>query len=192
MTLSNSSKWILSLLAILSVAIIVHILVVLTIPENATHRAYEAVADYGPDRQFNPLPEVKAGSEPLPALDPAMQHATCRFQLADGPVLFHASIPAPFWSIGVFNETGEAIYSLNNRTVGSDVLSMLLISPEQLSILRENPPDDLADLIVIEQPIEEGFALLRAFVPADYKAAEVNAALQSAYCGWLDEGGNAL
>ncbi|NVK33139.1 MAG: hypothetical protein HWE23_01590 [Rhodobacteraceae bacterium] len=187
MSLSSGAKWVLSLLSIASLAIIVHILVILSIPQNATHRAYEAVALYGPDRQFNTLPEVRAGSEPLPALDPAMKHAACRFQLADGPVLFHASIPAPFWSIGVFNASGEAIYSLNNRTVGSDVLSMLLISPEQLSILRENPPEDLEDLIVIEQPIKDGFALLRAFVPSHYKSTEIETALSSAYCGWLDE-----
>ena len=116
---------------------------------------------HGPDRQFNLLPDVRPGAEALPDLDPAMKHATCRFQLSEGPVLFDASIPVPFWSIGLFNAAGEAVYSLNNRTAGAERLSMLVLTTEQLSILRENPPENLEDLIVIEteEPIS-GFALL--------------------------------
>lgn len=185
MTLSTRMTWAVSLLAILSIAVIVHILVVLTIPLNVVHSAYKDVGSFGPDRSFNLLPDVKPGEEPLPALDPAMKHASCRFSLADGPVLFTAAVPSPFWSIGVFNEAGEAVYSLNNRTAGSDILSMLVITSEQLSILRENPPEDLDELIVIETAPMNGFALLRAFVPSKFQSGEIETALKTSYCGGL-------
>lgn len=170
-------------LAVLALAVVVHVLVILAIPRQATHSSYSEAATFGPDRQFNLLPPLRAGAEPLPGLDPAMKHATCRYQLDNGPVLFTASVPVPFWSIGLFDDTGEVIYSLNNRTAGSDILSMLLITPEQLSILRENPPEDLDKLIVIETRASRGFALLRALSPAAARDLEVDLALKTAYCG---------
>ncbi|MBO6893640.1 MAG: hypothetical protein JJ866_16985 [Roseibium sp.] len=182
MTLSTRFSLTVGLLATLCLAAIIHILVVFSIPQNVQHSAFDNVAEHGPDRQFNLLPDVKPGQEALPELDPAMKHATCRFELADGPVLFDASIPVTFWSIGLFNSAGEAVYSLNNRTAGAERLSMLVLTPGQLSILRENPPENLEDLIVIETPEISGFALLRAYVPHHTKAAEIDAALQAASC----------
>ncbi|WP_209011527.1 hypothetical protein [Roseibium aggregatum] len=182
---SGSGNLIAGLLAVVSLAAIVHILVVLTIPQNATHSAYSNAARFGPDRAFNLLPDVVPGAEPLPGLDPAMKHALCRYQLDDGPVLFTASIPVPFWSMGLFNTRGDTIYSLNNRTAGSETLSMLVLTTEQLSILRENPPENLDELIVIETEDTEGFALLRAYVPHPSEAKLVGKALQAASCGAL-------
>ncbi|WP_269581441.1 DUF1254 domain-containing protein [Roseibium sp. Sym1] len=186
MTLSPRFSMTVGLLATLCLAAIIHILVVLAIPKNIQHSAYDNVASHGPDRQFNLLPDVRPGAEALPDLDPAMKHAACRFQLADGPVLFDASIPVPFWSIGLFNAAGEAVYSLNNRTAGAERLSMLVLTTQQLSILRENPPENLEDLIVIETeaPIS-GFALLRAYVPHASRAGTVDQALKSASCGGI-------
>jgi uncharacterized membrane protein len=184
MTLSPRFSLTVGVLATLCLAAVIHILVVLSIPANVLHSAYDKVAEHGPDRQFNLLPDIRPGEEALPDLDPAMKHAACRFQLADGPVLFDASIPVPFWSIGLFNAAGEAVYSLNNRTAGAERLSMLVLTTEQLSILRENPPENLEDLIVIEtaEPIS-GFALLRAYVPHPTRADSVDRALEAARCG---------
>ncbi|EFO29072.1 putative N- transmembrane anchored protein [Roseibium sp. TrichSKD4] len=186
MTLSKSMSWTVGILATLAIAGIVHILVILSIPKNVTHSAYAKTADFGADFQFNILSEVLPGQEPLPALDPAMTHAVCRFQIEEGPVQFTASLPVPFWSIGLFDVTGQIIYSLNNRTAGSETLSMLLLSPAQLSILRENPPEDLEDLIVIETEKQEGFAILRAFVSHPTELADTKAALQNAACDLLN------
>jgi uncharacterized membrane protein len=186
MTLSPRFSLTVGLLATLCLAAIIHILVVLSIPRNVQHSAYDNVATYGPDRQFNLLPDVRPGEEALPDLDPAMKHSACRFQLADGPVLFDASIPVPFWSIGLFNSAGEAVYSLNNRTAGAERLSMLVLTTQQLAILRENPPENLENLIVIEteKPLS-GFALLRAYVPHPSKAGATDRALKAATCSSL-------
>ncbi|QDG76993.1 hypothetical protein [Labrenzia sp. PHM005] len=185
MTLSTRFSFIAGTLAVFCLAAVIHILVVLTIPLNVKHGAYDDVQRYGPDRQFNVLPDVKPGAEPLPGLDPAMKHAICRFQLANGTVFFDAELPVPFWSIGIFNEAGEAVYSLNNRTAGADRLSMLLITPEQLSILRENPPENLEDLIVIETKETSGIALLRAYIPHPTRANAIEAAMSQATCDIL-------
>jgi uncharacterized membrane protein len=62
---------------------------------------------------------------------------------------------------------------------------MLVLTTEQLSILRENPPENLEDLIVIETDEISGFALLRAFVPHPSKADTVDKALMAADCGTI-------
>lgn len=185
MTLSPRFSITLAVFSVLFLATIVHILVVMGIPLNVQHSAYDNIATYGPDREFNLLPDVRPQQEALPDLDPAMKHATCRFQLADGPVFFDASIPTSFWSIGLFNSAGEAVYSLNNRTAGAERLSMLVLTPAQLSILRENPPENLEDLIVIETADISGFALLRAHVPHPSRANALDQALLSATCGTI-------
>lgn len=187
MTLSRRFSTTLGAIAILFLAVVIHILVVFGIPLNVRHSAYGNIATHGPDRQFNLLPDVRPQEEALPDLDPAMKHAACRFQLADGPILFDAGIPTSFWSIGLFNAAGEALYSLNNRTAGADRLSMLVITPSQLSILRENPPENLEDLIVIETDEISGFALLRAYVPHQSRAEGIDRALQAATCGVISE-----
>ncbi|GAA0772635.1 hypothetical protein E1180_02375 [Roseibium denhamense] len=185
MTLSLRFSLIIGILATLCLAAIIHILVVLSIPQNVQHSAYDNISGYGPDRQFNLLPDTRPGQEPLPDLDPAMKHAACRFDLQNGPVLFDARIPVPFWSIGLFNSSGETIYSLNNRTAGAERLSMLVLTPEQLSILRENPPENLDELIVLEVEQTSGFGLLRAFVPHPSKADSIDDALTEASCRTL-------
>lgn len=185
MTLSPRFSMTLGAFATVFLAVIIHVLVVFGVPLNVQHSAYDNIAEYGPDRQFNLLPDVRPQQEALPDLDPSMKHAACRFQLADGPILFDAGIPTSFWSIGLFNSAGETLYSLNNRTAGADRLSMLVLTPSQLSILRENPPENLENLIVIETDEISGFALLRAHVPHPSKANAVNTALQSATCGTI-------
>ncbi|MBO9425096.1 hypothetical protein J7444_10220 [Labrenzia sp. R4_1] len=185
MTLSPRFTLTAGALAVLCLSAVIHILVVLTIPQNVQHSAYDDALTYGPDRQFNLLPDVRPGEEALPGLDPAMKHAICRFQLSAGPVFFDAGIPASFWSIGVFNQAGETVYSLNNRTAGADRLSMLLITSEQLSILRQNPPANLEDLIVIETETISGIALLRAYVSHPTQAETIENAMSIASCDVL-------
>ncbi|GGB50738.1 hypothetical protein GCM10011316_23600 [Roseibium aquae] len=186
MTLSTRMSLALGLLAVLMLAAIVHILVIFSIPGSVTHTAFSDAAAFGPDSRFNVLPDILPGREPLPDLDPAMSHAVCRFHLDEGPVRFTATIPAPFWSMGLFDASGQTIYSLNNRTAGSDTLSLLLLSPSQLSILRQNPPEDLDDLIVIETEQTEGLALLRAYLSHPVQKSELRSALNSAQCAQMD------
>ena len=157
-------RFALVLLAGLFLGGIIHVATVMGIPGQVPQSAHARIAAFGPDGRFNMLPASRAGAEPLPMLDPTMLHATCRFALADGPLMIEAALPPPFWSFALFNANGEAIYSLNDRTSGNGGrLEALVLTSEQLAILRENPPIGLEDMIVIETDETSGYALLRAF-----------------------------
>ncbi|SDT98763.1 DUF1254 domain-containing protein [Stappia sp. ES.058] len=167
---------------------IIHVAVVMSVPHFVPVTAYARVAGFGQDGVFNRLPDTRAGAEPLPMLDPMMLHAACRFDLAAGPLKIEAAMPPPFWSFALFNARGEAIYSLNDRTSGNDgKLDVLVITTEQLSVLREDPPPGLEDLIVIETVETLGYALLRSFDGDPMRRDIKEAALAQATCRTLDQ-----
>ncbi|SDQ88610.1 DUF1254 domain-containing protein [Pseudovibrio sp. Tun.PSC04-5.I4] len=180
-----SPRWILWGIGGLFVAGIIHVAILLNVPGYVPHSPYERVGSFGMDRSFQVLPPILPRSEPLPDLDPSMRHAICRYSLENGPLVVRAVAPSPFWSLGLFNEKGQVTYSLNDRTSEGEVVTMLVLTPQQLSILRENPPDNLEEIIVVETNELKGFALFRAFVPSSAYLPRIAEALRSATCSGL-------
>jgi uncharacterized membrane protein len=161
---------------------IIHIVVVFMVPYYADRDAWAQMDRLGADDRFHALPLPQPGAEPLRSLDPWMLHAVCRFSLADGPVRITAALPDDFWSIAVFDRRGRNVYSLNDRSADRTRLDLAVITPVQMAQLRQDPPETLETAIVIEVPLEEGFALLRVFVADESKLPEAARALQSADC----------
>ena len=161
---------------------IIHIAVVLLVQTYAAHDAYAETKGLGRDREFHVLPLASPGAEPLPLLDPRMMHAVCRFSLADGPVRIRAVLPDDFWSIAIFDRRGRNIYSLNDRSSSGPKLDLAVLTPVQMAQLRQNPPESLDTAIVVEAPIELGFALLRVFVADESLTETATAALKTADC----------
>lgn len=166
---------------------IIHIVVVFMVPYYANRDAWAQMEEFGSDDQFHVLPLPAAGAEPLPSLDPRMLHAVCRFALDGGPVRITAAMPNDFWSIAIFDRRGRNVYSLNDRSAERERLDLTIITPVQMAQLRQDPPESLDTSIVIELPINEGFALLRAFVADETQLPAATEALETADCsGTLD------
>ncbi|GHB19617.1 membrane protein [Pseudovibrio japonicus] len=180
-----SPRWILWGIGGLLVAGIIHVSIVLSVPGYVPDSPYDRVGGFGADRNFQVLPPILPRSEPLPDLDPSMRHAICRYSLENGPLIINTYAPSPFWSLGLFNENGQVTYSLNDKTSEGEAVRMLVLTPQQLSILRENPPDDLEEMIVVETDELKGFALFRAFVPSNAYLPQISQALHSATCSDL-------
>lgn len=161
---------------------IIHIAVVFMVPYYANRDAWAQMDRFGPDDQFHVLPLPQAEAEPLTSLDPRMLHAVCRFSLADGPVRITANLPDEFWSIAIFDRRGRNIYSLNDRSAERAHLDLAVITPVQMAQLRQDPSGSMETSIVIELPISEGFALLRAFVSDDTEVNGTAALLNTADC----------
>jgi len=87
-----------------------------------------------------------------------------------------------FWSAAVFDDRGNNLYSLNDRTAGRRDLDLVVATPLQLIRLRENPQPALDNAIVVELPMSGGFVLLRAFISDPTLQAEVRKALSEADC----------
>jgi uncharacterized membrane protein len=161
---------------------VIHIATVLIVPFFARNDAWSAVARFGREGQFHVLPVLDAGNEPLPALDPRMLYAVCRFTLAGGPVRIEASLPDDFWSVAVFDRRGRNVYSLNDRSAEGSELDLAVITPVQMALLRQDPPASLESAVVVELPIAEGFVVIRVFVADDTQLPGATAALGTADC----------
>lgn len=144
---------------------IIHIAIVLLVPYYAERDAWAKMGSFGRDGVFHTLPIPDAGAEPIAFLDPRMVQAVCRFTLANGPVRILADLPDEFWSVAVFDRRGRNVYSLNDRAAEGASLDVAILTPVQMALLRQNPPASLETAIVLELPIDSGFALIRAFVP---------------------------
>jgi uncharacterized membrane protein len=111
-----------------------------------------------------------------------MIYSVCRFSLSQGPVRITASLPDDFWSVAIFDRRGRNIYSLNDRSAERSRLDMVVVTPVQMAQLRQDPPAALETAIVIQLPIDVGFALLRVFVADDSQLAQAVNAVGSADC----------
>jgi uncharacterized membrane protein len=161
---------------------IIHIAVILLLPDFANRDAWTSLGRFGPDGRFHVLPRAEPGTEALPYLDPEMAYAACRFTLENGPVRIKAAMPEDFWSIALFDRRGSNVYSLNDRTAERGDIDIVITTPVQMAQLRENPIAALSQSIVIEVPITRGFALIRSFVADPTLAGRTEAMLRAADC----------
>ncbi len=161
---------------------IIHIVVIFLVPYFATHDAWNEVGHFGGDGKFHVLPLAEPGSEALPAMDPRILHAVCRFTLDEGPVRIRASLPDDFWSVALFDRRGRNLYSLNDRSAERSQLDLAVLTPVQMAQIRQNPPASLETAIVVELPINVGFVMLRVFVADDSELPNATAALSAADC----------
>ncbi len=162
---------------------IIHVAIVFMVPYYADHDAWAEMHRFGRDGQFHVLPVPQPGAEPLAALDPRMLQAVCRFSLGRGPVRVRATLADEFWSVAVFDRRGRNVYSLNDRSVDSTRLDLVILTPVQMAQLRQDPPASLETAVVQELPINAGIVLIRAFVPDDSLMPAISAALKAADCG---------
>ena len=84
--------------------------------------------------------------------------------------------------MAVFDRHGRNVYSLNDRATEGPDLDLAVMTSVQLAQLRQNPPAAMENAITIELPINDGFVLLRAFVPDPSMMPQAMAALTGADC----------
>jgi uncharacterized membrane protein len=160
----------------------IHVAIVFLIPGLAGKDAWAQMGRFGADGQFHTIPRSEAGAEAVPDLDPHMMEAVCRFTLANGPVRINADLPDEFWSVAVFDRRGRNVYSLNDRAAERARLDLAILTPVQMAQMRQNPPASLESAIVLEQALDVGFVLIRAFVPDETMLPTVKQALSAANC----------
>lgn len=164
---------------------IIHIAIVFLVPSYASGDAWSQIRDFGAELNFHTLPRAAAGTDTLTSLDPRMVHAACSFDLTNGPLHVSAGFPDGFWSVAIFDRRGRNVYSLNDRSADRSRLELAVITPVQMALLRQDPPALLETAIVVEHAMDEGFALLRVFVPDEASPEAALAALRAASCSQL-------
>ncbi|PSH57534.1 MULTISPECIES: DUF1254 domain-containing protein [Phyllobacterium] len=161
---------------------LIHIAVVLLVPYYSDRNTWSRISAYGDDWQFHTVTrEGIAGMVPL-AFDPLFQAVACRFDITDLPAHITGVGTTPYWSISVYNRQGANIYSINDRTAIADQLDLVVATPLQMIELNKTKPAAAENSVLIEADMDEGFVVVRSFVPDESWRSQVDAFLKSANC----------
>ncbi|MQW86722.1 DUF1254 domain-containing protein [Sinorhizobium saheli] len=162
-------------------AALLHIVIVLTLPQFTGRDAYTRVLGLLEMDSFFPL-TMEPGPTGLDNNDPFLRTAVCSFSVAEGPARFLARGAVPFWSLSIFDSGSNEVFSMNDQTAVNGNLDLVVATPIQLVELRKSPPEALAQTIMIEMKDEEGYAVLRALAPLDSFEEQVRSFLTESRC----------
>lgn len=112
--------------ALFAIAVL-HIATVFTAPSLATSSAWDRLAPALKANTMIVFPPVTPEAQPLPYLAPDARIAMCLFDTRQGPVALTASLPAPGWSLTLYDKNGLAIYTAAGRPDRPTAVSLLLV-----------------------------------------------------------------
>jgi uncharacterized membrane protein len=163
-------------------AALLHLIIVLALPDFSERDAYTRVLAEGEIFRFYRLSE-KPDRAGLAKDDPFVDAAVCAFDVSEGPVrLTAANGGVPFWSLGVYDQSSNEVFSINDRTSAGGVLDVVIASPVQLTALRKALPQAVSQSILVETREAEGYVVLRSLVPQPSFAGIVSQFLNQATC----------
>lgn len=144
---------------------LVHIAILLLLPDFSQRDAWSRLAMVSDVYRFVDLDRL-GGSEPVVrADDPLFRAAACRFDLADGLVQISTPGNVPYWSVSIYDRSGQNVYSFNDRIAEGRVLDFVVLTPAQMLEVRKEFPEEVGNSIFVEIPIGEGILVVRGFVP---------------------------
>jgi uncharacterized membrane protein len=143
---------------------IVHIAVLLLLPAYSQNDVWSHLSASA--QPYTPVRlEASASGRTSTLSNPFLKAAACQFDLADGVLHLSAQSRLPFWSVSIYDPSGLNIVSLTDRAANSPALDLVVASPAQMGRLRIGPPEDLERSAFVETAVEQGFAVVRIFVP---------------------------
>ncbi|MEL4071014.1 hypothetical protein WKW50_12770 [Ochrobactrum sp. GPK 3] len=160
-------------------AAIVHICVLFLVPVYSDTNAWARIENATTPYRFFALDEKKG---PVSDRDPLVKEATCRFDLADGPVHMTTTGIVPYWSLSIYAPNGDNLYSINDNVSNERKLDLIIADPVGMASLKADGSQIDAQSLAVEQNIGEGAAVLRVFMPDATWKAEVQRFFDDAQC----------
>ena len=186
-------------------AALLHIIIILALPNFTGKDAYTRIKAAGPSHRFIVLPDSvdtradkstdktangrAEGSDQmaLSNVDPFLKGAVCHFDISRAPLRLYAPAGPSFWSMAVYNASSNEVFSMNDRTsVGGD-LDAVVATPAQVAQIRKAPGATLTQSILVEYRGTTGYVVLRTMVPAPSFSPQARAFLDEALCAPLTE-----
>ena len=115
---------------------------------------------------------------------PDVRYAFCRFDLANGPVRVKATIADELWLIGLYTPDGENFYSVVGADMKRAEIDLVIAGADQtVEEAGVDAPETSDNVIVVNSPVSEGIALIRAPLAGPSRADQVERALRATACG---------
>ena len=167
----------------LALAGLIHIVAVLMLPSLAPRNAQARLAALGPANAMIEIPPGSPGRQVMPMMAPDVRYAFCRFDLTGGPVRLKAVVPDELWLIAFYTPEGENFYSVVGADMKRAQIELVITSPEQtVEEAGVDAPEGSEDVIVVNAPVNEGIALIRAPLAGPSRASYAARALKATTC----------
>ena len=166
----------------LVLAAIVHICTTMVMPQLYRSDAFSRLTRNLPDDSFVILPQAQPKAQVLPFQTPDMRYAICSFDVGRGPIMIHAVLPEPGWTLSLYAASGESFYSYpasDRRTA----LNLVVLPPGDFfvgSIADARNQDQ--DLAQIAAPSRRGIAVIRAPLKGRTFVDQTERELAQAFC----------
>jgi uncharacterized membrane protein len=172
-------------LAALFAVVALHICATFAAPRLSLATPYDRLVASLPANAMRVLPPVTPSAQPLPFLAPDARMAVCRFDTSKGSIALTAGLPAPGWTLSLYNLDGENFYTAVGEP-GRRVNISLLLIPEQERFQGLTPEARGERSIPQSQlrvPASRGLAMLRATDAGLAFRARTEAELKRTTCG---------
>jgi uncharacterized membrane protein len=114
------------LAALFSMAVL-HVATTFAAPSIAMSTAWDRLAPALKSNTMVVFPPITPDAQPLPYLAPDTRVAMCLFDTRGGKVAITASLPAPGWTLTLYDRSGAAIYVAAGRPDQPTSISLLLV-----------------------------------------------------------------
>jgi uncharacterized membrane protein len=159
-----------------------HLATLLALPNLATRTAIDRLAALGTGSGFRILPAPSPGQSVLPAPDPSLRLAVCRYDLTAGPVRIRAPLTPGFLSVSFYTLDGLNYYALTDRAASEGTIELTIYTSLQLAEVRAREGPDTPEALRLEAPAPAGLVVLRALVPHASLLGAIESRIGEAQC----------
>lgn len=128
--LSPARHWAIAALLGLLIGVLAYNWTIARTPAFLMDRAFGRVTENAPVNAmaFAPLANDQARAIVRPS--PDLAYASCAFDVSKGPVVVEAlQLPAPYWSLSVFDGQTNAVFVRNNRQSQGQAVRIAIVQP---------------------------------------------------------------
>ncbi|MEM7424869.1 MAG: DUF1254 domain-containing protein [Pseudomonadota bacterium] len=138
--------------------------------------------------QLTLLDQAKRGTFDLKGISPDLAVALCPFDITSQPVSITAPLPGFYWSVSIFNLEGRNLYTINDKQVGTNQFSALIVKNSEQTDVSEDAPQRRGEGIIIRSNTDQGIVLLRIFIPDRASMQRVENVLGLTRCQTVSNG----
>jgi len=173
----------LNALVIIVLAAFIHITAVLSMPYLAPKNAWARISALSDANRMFVLPAASPSHQSLPLMAPDVRYSVCRFNLNEGPVRLSTQILDDLWSIAFYTPSGDNFYAITGRELKRSRIEIIISTQNQVGVKAgASLLDEIEDLIVVDSPVREGIAVIRAPLLGPSYAVQTEAALRRGAC----------
>jgi uncharacterized membrane protein len=173
------------IVATILLATIAHLCVILFAPMVDIGRRMAAFETAAPANTLRKVPPIGPGQSILVEPSPDISYAFCRFDISALPLKVSAPIPDSYWSVSVYSNTGENLYTINDAQTGVRRLELVIADASQSLPEGGGIVDLQEEATLYSSPVRQGLIVLRGFIPDRSQRRTIESIVESASCSPL-------